>query len=119
MPLVTLWFQAFVWTLILEAVVVAWFLRGEAITRRGTLVLFANLITHPAVWFVFPELGVHYQLPHVVTLVASELWAYGLEAWFYCTWLGQGRIRDGIWLAVVANTVSLVAGFALRAVGWV
>jgi hypothetical protein len=47
--------------------------------RRVALVLFANVASHPAVWFIFPELG----LPCIPVLVLAEAWAVLSEALFY------------------------------------
>jgi len=59
MPLLTLWFRAFLVTILVETpIVVALFREAEPrLGRRLAFALFANLATHPAVWFVFPALG--------------------------------------------------------------
>ena len=49
------------------------------------LVVFANLITHPAVWFIFTQLFLVGTPEYVVT---SEAWAVGLEALFYSVTMG-------------------------------
>jgi hypothetical protein len=120
MPLVLLWFRAFVWTQLLEQLAAGYVLRTSLPrARRISVIAVANLASHPAVWFVFPELGAGLRWPHALTLFVSEAWAFGLEAWIYWLFLGSARWRLAVTVSVIANGLSFGAGYALRALGWV
>jgi hypothetical protein len=71
------------------------------------------------VWLIFPELGAGRGWPPTVTLVASEVWAFGFEAFIYWVFLGNAKWRTAVATSVAANAVSLGLGFVLRAFGWV
>ena len=47
-------------------------------TRRVHALLFANLVTHPLVWYLFPSLP----LSRSYSLMGSELWAFAAE-WLF------------------------------------
>ena len=120
MPLIACWFRAFLWTLGSELLVAGIGLRGRVpLGRRLSLIAIANVATHPAVWLIFPELGAARGWPATVTLVASEAWAFGFEAFVYWVFLGNGRARAAIATSVAANATSFGLGFLLRAFGWV
>lgn len=120
MFLIVHWFRAFAWTLGIELVVAGVLLRGALpLGRRVSIIAIANVATHPAVWLIFPELGAGLGWSPFVTLFASEVWAFGFEAFVYGLFLGPGRQRLGIATAVAANAASLGLGFALRACGLV
>ena len=75
MPLVWLWFRAFVWTLLLEQAAAGLALRTSVKrARRISIIAVANLASHPALWLVFPELGAAFGWPHALTLFVSEAW---------------------------------------------
>jgi hypothetical protein len=76
------------------------------------LIFFANLATHPAVWFIFPKLPLRYAAQ--VTL--SELWAFGLEIVFYAIAF-PGRPRRAAVVAIAANAASLAVGYAYLFLG--
>jgi len=118
MPLVRLWFRAFVWTVLIEQIAARIVLGREwPPWRRFSIVLVCNLASHPAVWLIFPEIGSARGWPHYLTLFSSEVWAFGLEAWIYWLFLGAGRGRTAWLVAIVANGASLSLGFGLRALG--
>jgi hypothetical protein len=72
-----MWFHAFLLTLGVELCIAPWLLpRSEPRWRRLSAVIVANVASHPAVWFVFPRLGLGYV--RFVTL--AEIWAFGSEA---------------------------------------
>jgi hypothetical protein len=76
------WFAAFVLTLAIEAPIV-WLLLRRAEPdplRIGLLIAFANLATHPAVWFIVPQLLLIGTLAYTV---GAEIWAVAAEAVFY------------------------------------
>lgn len=111
---VVLWARAFALTLAVELPIGAALLRPlGSLPRRTSLVFLANLASHPAVWFVFPELG----LSPRAWLVLAELWAVAIEAFAYAS---QGRgaidVRRALLTAIVANAASLALGLALHAI---
>ncbi len=76
--------------------------------RRLSIALFANLVTHPLVWFFFPLLPVGY----AARVSISELWAFGAEAWFYATVItGLGASR--------ALSTSFIANATSFGLGWI
>jgi hypothetical protein len=118
MLLITHWFRAFAWTLGLELLVASLVLRHALpLGRRLSLIIIANVATHPAVWLIFPELGSGLGWPFGLTLTSSELWAFGFEAWVYWVMLGKGQGRLACLTSVAANAVSLGLGLVLRAAG--
>jgi hypothetical protein len=86
-----------------------WLLRPAGVRwpRRLALTVFANLLTHPAVWFVFPAL----RLTYWPTVGISELWAWLGETAFWAAVLPALGWRR----ALVASLCSNLASFAL---GW-
>ncbi len=104
------WLVGFGLTLLFEVPIVAWLLADTILPlrRRLALAAFANLLTHPLVWFFFPQLP----LRPASHLALSELWAFGAEAAFYCvvaTPITFGR----------ASFVSLAANLTSFGFGWV
>jgi hypothetical protein len=109
------WLVAFALTCAIESAIAVPLLRAvePRLARRLALVLFANLATHPAVWFVFPQLGLAYPL----TIAIAEAWALVLEAVFYAfAFPGLGGMR-ALHISVLANLASFLAGVVLHALG--
>ena len=109
------WFAAFLLTLAIEVPVAVFLLRRAEpdLLRAAALVVFANLMTHPMVWFVWTQVFL-IRTPEYV--IAAETWAIAAEALFYAVvvrGLGPGR---AIVIAVVANAASFAVG---RVVGQV
>jgi hypothetical protein len=120
MLLIAQWFRAFAWTLGIELLVAGVWLRGTLpLGRRVGVICIANVATHPAVWLIFPELGAALRWPSFGSLIASEVWAFGFEAFVYGLFLGAGKRRLAITTSVAANAASLGLGFVLRAFSWV
>jgi hypothetical protein len=118
MPLVALWFKAFLLTVLVEVPIATALLRPAEPrrARRVALVLFANVASHPAVWFIFPELG----LPHLPTLVLAEAWALLSEALFYRLVFEKTDAVEAVGIAAVANGASFAIGLLVHAAtGWV
>jgi hypothetical protein len=115
------WFRAFVWTLLLEQAVAGLVLRRAIpqTSRRVSVIAVANVASHPAVWLIFPELGASLGWPYLSTLLLSEAWAFGLEAWIYWLFLGSSKARLALIASTSANAVSLALGFGLRWLDWV
>ncbi len=118
MLLVTLWLKAFLLTVLVETPLAAALLRPAEprLARRTALVLFANLASHPAVWFIFPALG----LPYLPTLLISEAWAVLLEALLYRLVFEKTDAVEALGISALANGASFGIGLLLRAAtGWV
>ena len=110
------WLLAFAVTLAVELPIAVWLLRRSEpdLARRCLLVIFANLLTHPAVWFVFTQV-LMIGTPEYTLVV--EAWAIGLEAVFYAVTI-QGLVaRGAIIVAGAANVASFAVGRAIVALG--
>jgi len=103
------WFAAFVLTLAVELPLVVFLLRRAEpnLVRLGTLVVFANLATHPAVWYVFTQL---FLVGTPEYTLAAETWAVAAEAVFYWAAIRGLPVRRAIAVAFVANAASFLAG---------
>jgi hypothetical protein len=73
-------------------------------------VFFANLATHPAVWFIFPRLG----LADAVAVPIEEAWAFGLEAAFYALAFRGVTWGRGVTVSLAANATSFAFGIVLH-----
>ena len=103
------WIVAFVATVTIEVPIVVFLLRDAERDRARAvgLVVFANLATHPIVWYVISQLLL---VGTVAYVVAAELWAVAIEAVFY-----RIAIVDLPWgraalVAVAANAASFAFG---------
>ncbi len=103
------WFAAFVLTLAVEVPIVGYLLRRVEPDRLRLVVLavFANLATHPIVWYVMTQLFLVGTWEYVL---AAESWAVALEAIFYAVVFRGLQPRRAIAVAVVANAASFIAG---------
>jgi hypothetical protein len=111
---VELWARAFALTLGVELGIAIWFLPKEATwARRLGAVSFANVASHPAVWFVFTELFSSWQ----TGLVVSELWALGSEILVYRLVFPTLSWRTALAASALANGGSVLAGLVARAAG--
>ena len=112
---VLLWLRAFALTLLIELPVAVALLRSSArpdapAWRRASLVLFANLASHPLLWFALSALP----LPGAWTLALSEAWAVLAEAALYRLALDGVPLRRCLLASLAANAASLSIGLALR-----
>lgn len=112
---VLLWLRAFALTLLVELPVAVPLLRASGRPeapgwRRAALVLFANLASHPLLWFALSALP----LPGPWTLVVSETWAVLAEAALYRLALDGVPLRRCVLASLAANAASLSIGLALR-----
>jgi hypothetical protein len=108
------WLVGFGLTLLFEVPIVAWLL-GDVILplrRRLPIAVFANLLTHPLVWFFFPQLP----LGLAPRLAVSELWAFGAEAAFYWVVATPITLRRASLVSLAANLTSF--GFGWVVVTW-
>jgi hypothetical protein len=109
---ISAWFPAFLLTLAIEAPIVAFMLRrGEPnLVRLGVLILFANLATHLAVWYVITQLLLVGTLAYTVV---AETWAIAAEAVFYRVAIRGLSTPRAIAVALVANGASFLVGRAI------
>ncbi|MGC4087236.1 MAG: hypothetical protein QM756_04890 [Polyangiaceae bacterium] len=111
MTLLLLWARAFAITLTLEALIAIPLLRRQASwSRVATAVVFAQVLTHPAVWFIFPL----FEWPRALYLLVAEGWALLGEVAFYrlvFPSLGYGR---ALAVSALANGASYAAGLLLK-----
>jgi hypothetical protein len=111
---VVLWARAFALTVGSEVLIATWFLPRDAPrSRRLGAVVFANVASHPAVWFVFPELFARWE----VALVLSELWALVSELLIYKLVFPALGWRNALAASALANGGSLLLGLVLRGLG--
>jgi hypothetical protein len=110
--MVYLWLRAFALTVVIESAIAVPLLReaDARLWRRIALVFFANLASHPAVWFVFPAFGWRYG----ATLWVSEAWAAAIEAAFYFTVFPGASKARLCGVALMANGASWAVGIMLQ-----
>jgi hypothetical protein len=103
------WFAAFVLTVAVEVPLAAYLLRRAEPERLRllALVVFANLATHPIVWYVITQLLLVGTPEYVLV---AEGWAVAVEALFYLVVLRGLDPRRAVVVAVVANAASYLAG---------
>jgi hypothetical protein len=112
MPSPGAWFAAFLLTYAVEAPIVLALTRGAeaGLARRAALVLFAQLATHPLVWFVFPYIV---GLRGGTATLLSELWAWVAEAVFYALAFRGVTLTRAVAVSALANGASVLVGIAL------
>lgn len=106
------WLLAFGLTLAIELAVVVPMLREAEpdLGRRLAFGFYANLATHPAVWFIIPKFG----LALVPSVAIAEVWALVLEGFFYSLVLPKLGLQRAMMISIVANAASFTIGMALR-----
>jgi hypothetical protein len=105
------WLEAFALTLTVEIPI------GFLLLRRfeprpvvlAAKLFFANLATHPLVWFAFPLLPI----PYWIALGVAETFAVVTEAVFYLVALEGLRPARAAATSLVANAASCGLGFLL------
>jgi hypothetical protein len=107
----TLWLKAFALTVCIEAGVGVPLLADadRRLWRRVAAVFFANLASHPAVWFVFPWLGRHRS-----TLWMSEAWAVTIEAALFVTMFPEAKKLRLAGVSLLINGCSWGIGRVLQ-----
>lgn len=105
------WIIGFTLTLLIELPLASWMLKEHEVGRwrRLLLILFANVATHPLVWFFFPGIP----LTHAARVTLSELWAFGAEALFYWVVLERMGKRSAVLTSLLANGTSFVLGWLI------
>lgn len=112
MELVVQWLRAFTITLVIELAVAVPLLGSVAgWQRRVSAVTLAQLASHPAVWLVFPLLG----LSRTGYLLVAESWAVLLEFALYRTVFANLSGSKALAVAALANAASFAVGLVLRA----
>ena len=103
------WFSAFVLTVLIEAPVVWLLVRRQELdlVRLGLLVVFANLATHPLVWFVFTQLFLVGTIEYVI---AAEGWAIAAESVFWWVTIRGLPARPALAVGLATNVASFVVG---------
>ena len=111
---VDLWFRAFLLTVAVEVPLAAFLLRRfePSRARLVILLLFANLASHPAVWFIFTQL---FLIGTWEYLLVVEGWAVAIEALFYWTAFPGLPARRAIAVSLAANAASVLVGQVLTA----
>ena len=104
--------RAFLLTALLEIPLVVLLTREipRPAAHRALLALFAQFVTHPLVWFVFPRIV---GITGHTALALSELWAWLGESLFYAVALPPLRPLRAVGIAGVANAFSLAIGSLL------
>jgi hypothetical protein len=74
--------------------------------------LFAQLATHPLVWYVFPYIV---GLRGSTATLLSEAWAWLGEAALYALAMRDVTFARALGVSAVANGASVLAGLVLRA----
>ena len=112
MPSLQAWLFAFLATVAVEVPVVVALTRGHPTPawRRALIAIFAQLVTHPLVWFVFPRLV---GLTGRSSLALSELWAWLAEAAFYGVVLTGLSPARALGISAVANSASILVGLVI------
>jgi hypothetical protein len=103
------WLAAFLLTLAVEVPVAAFLLRRAEPDRLRLvlLVVFANLASHPIVWFVVSQVALVGTATYVLL---AEIWAIAAEALFYWVTLRGLAARRALVVSVAANLSSFLVG---------
>lgn len=107
------WIMAFTLTQVIEITVGMLFWKDKEVSSaRKICILFgASLITHPMVWFIFPQIRDEGGFSYGEYLWMAESYAYGVEALYYYAF----RIKRPIVLSVITNSCSFLTGVFLYA----
>jgi hypothetical protein len=105
------WAKWFALTLLVElAVAVPLLSKHESLARRCGAVTLAQLASHPAVWFIFPALG----LRHASYLVLVETWAIVSELLIYGLVFPRLAWLRALGISALANGASFALGTLIR-----
>jgi hypothetical protein len=111
MPTPGAWLVAFLVTFAVEAPIVVALTRASetCVWRRLAFAFFAQLVTHPLVWFVFPYIV---GLRGGTATLLSELWAWVAEAVFYALVIRGLTFTRALGVSAIANGASVLVGVA-------
>lgn len=106
------WLRAFAWTVIVESVIAVTLLRPACPSRlRGAgVVLIANFVSHPLLWFVLARLS----FPFGPRTLWLEAWAWLAEAIVYRVSLSRISLARAAAISAVANGLSWGLGVVVR-----
>lgn len=111
MSLIGVWVKYFLLTFAVESAVCVPLLGTKyALGRRVLAALLAQILTHPVVWFVLPEL----RLGTMTYLVLAETWAVALELVFYRLVFADLTWRRALGISALANGASFGVGLLLQ-----
>jgi hypothetical protein len=108
MNVFSMWLRAFLFTQLVEAPIVR-----RMLGCSWGAALLASTLTHPFVWFVFPRLGRALHLGYLGTSIASELFAWLVEALYFALAL-KVTPRRALGVSLLANTASVCLGLVSR-----
>ena len=102
------WLIGFGLTLLFELPLVVWLLRDElaSMPHRLAIAVFANLVTHPLVWFFFSQLP----LAYAWRVAISECWAFVGEGLFYFVVVSRIGFTRAFLISLAANATSFGLG---------
>ena len=105
------WIMAFSLTQVIEVTVglLFWTDTKVSMLRKISILFGASLITHPMVWFIFPQIRDEGGFSYGEYLLMVESYAYGVEALYYYAF----RIHRPILLSVITNSCSFLTGVFL------
>ena len=115
------WTHALVFTLAVETPIYMLLAPRFADNKRSLLIwlsvgLSASLITHPFVWYAWPEI-IDATQHYTAFLVAAELFAVLVEAAWLRLW--SVRLAPALLISIAANMSSVAVGEVTRALfGW-
>lgn len=102
------WLSAFLFTTALEVPIVLLLTRrlGLPWPRRLAVAITAQCASHPAVWFIFPALGMIYR----DQIIVSEAWALLSETVIYFAILERLKLSRAFAVSLLANGISYALG---------
>lgn len=104
------WLSAFLFTAAVEVPVVILLLRstGKPVWRLLILAIVAQCASHPAVWFIFPTLGLKYWN----MILVAESWAVLSETVIYFGLNDKVKLSRALLVSLFANGMSYGFGLA-------
>jgi hypothetical protein len=114
---VAAWAKAFLLTTLVELWLGDWLLRHvePSRPRRLSAIAFANLSSHPAIWFILPVL----ELRHFSMLLVAEAWATVVELLAYRLIFVPISPLRALAVSALLNGASVAVGAFIRAAtGW-
>lgn len=110
-PPIEEWARAYLATQVIEVPIVVGWLRGRVpVADAVPLAILASTLTHPALWYVWPDFE-----PYWLRLGSGEAIVWTLEALLYAIWLRRrGQPASvGVFVACLANASSMLVGLLI------
>ena len=95
----TQFLAAMIVTILLELLVGGIYLKIRKLPYKPTIIILANLITVPLVWFIFPLLPIN----SFVVIALGEIFAFLFEAWFIQKLYIDMSFITSFWLSLSMN----------------